>query len=81
MANSAKVLVDLSVDDIGEYLRESGIDDDVAATFEQNRISGAAFIQLTEEDLKELVPVLGVRVQVRQLLKEAVQVRFSSCQA
>ncbi len=39
--------MDLSVDDIGEYLRESGIDDDVAATFEQNRISGAAFIQLT----------------------------------
>ena len=75
--HSANDLVELSVDDFGEYLRESGIDDDVAITFEQNKISGAAFLQLTEEDLKELVPLLGARLQVRQLLREAVQVRFS----
>lgn len=66
----ANDLVELSVDDFGE----SGIDDDVAITIEQNKISGAAFLQLTEEDLKELVPILGAWLKVRQLLREAVQV-------
>ena len=44
----------------------------------------SAVLNLTEDDLKDLLPVVGERVRVRQLLKEAKQVyanytRYSAC--
>ena len=67
----------LTIDEFAERLVEEGIEDEVVKTFEENRISGAVFLQLQEDDLKELVPVIGDRVKVRQLLREATQVGSS----
>ncbi len=43
-------------------------------TFDENRVTRAAFLQLTEDDLKELVPLIGERTLVRELLKQSKQV-------
>ena len=67
----------LTIDEFAEHLVEEGIEDEVVKTFEENRFSGAVFLQLQEDDLKELVPVIGDRVKVRQLLREATQVGSS----
>ena len=71
----------LSVEEFAEHLVEEGIDDEVAKSFEENRISGDVFLKLQDDDLKELVPVIGSRVKVRQLLKKATQVGNSVCKA
>lgn len=65
----------LSIEDFAEYLLDRGFDLSVVNSFEENRISGDAFLQLTDDDLKELVPLIGVRVNVRKLLQSARQVQ------
>ena len=37
---------------------------------------GAIFLSLSEADLKEFVPLIGSRIQLRQLLQEAKVVRL-----
>lgn len=62
---------ELSVNDLAEYLRERGVRSGLVDIFKTNVVNGAAFLQLTEEDLKELVPLVGERVLIRQLLKQS----------
>lgn len=57
-----------------EFLIGEGFHDDVVAAFSSNRICGHTFVQLTEDDLKELLPVIGNRVRIRKLLNELHQV-------
>ena len=52
-----------SVDDIKDLLLERGIPE-VADNFRVNCVTGAAFLKLMEGDLKELVPLIGVRTTV-----------------
>ena len=42
----------------------------MASKFESNCIDGDSFMKLNDEDLKELVPLLGVRTKIREILKE-----------
>ena len=63
-------LKDLSYDDFSKFLEAEGAHEDIIRTFSDNRISGEAFLSL-EEDLKELVPVIGDRIFVRKLLQQA----------
>ena len=64
----------LDVEDFSEYLLDRGFDATVVKAFEENRISGDLFVKLTDDDLKELVPLIGVRLGVRELLHSARQV-------
>ena len=64
-----------SVDDIEDLLLEKGVPEEVADNFRENCVTGAAFLKLTEGDLKELVPMIGVRTIVREILQESREVR------
>lgn len=46
----------------------------VAEAFQANLINGEAFLELSEEDLKELLPVIGDRILVRKPLKKLHEV-------
>lgn len=59
-----------SVVELKQYLLKEGICVDTASEFERNQVSGAAFVRLTEDDIKELAPIIGVRTQIRELSKE-----------
>ena len=71
---------EMGVDEFCDYLLEQkGFHSDVVTNFNRNRISGATFLDLNDEDLKDLVPVIGDRVNVRKLLVESREVQSSSC--
>ena len=61
---------DLTCSEFSEYLTREGVHEEVIETFLRNRICGKTFCDLNEEDLKELLPVVGDRVRIRRLLKE-----------
>ena len=67
---------DFSVEDLAEYLLLRKVRTGLVNNFKTNLVNGAAFLQLTEEDLKELVPLVGERVLIRQLLKQSKLVCF-----
>ena len=61
----------LNCEEFSEFLEEQGAHEDIIASFSSNRISGEAFLNLSEDDLKELLPVIGDRVYIRNLLRNA----------
>ena len=67
MAVVAAVLNDMSTADLCRHLEEAGVHEDVTRSFTQNRIDGLGFLSLTEDDLKELIPVVGDRISVRKI--------------
>ena len=64
-----------SISELKEYLVEKGVSADAVENFEKNQVSGSVFLKLTEEDLRELVPLIGVRAGIRDLIKEHQKVR------
>ena len=60
----------LSHDDFADFLLERNFHEDLISLFVSQRITGTAFLRLSEEDLKELIPIIGDRVLVRELLRE-----------
>lgn len=50
---------------------------EVASLFVSNRILGSVFLKLTEDELKELIPTIGDRVLVKELLKNVSQVKIT----
>jgi len=64
----------LNVDEFADYLEEEGIGEEVVKSFKENKICGATFLELQNEELKEFVPVVGSRVKVRKLLENMTQV-------
>ena len=69
-------LADFTVDELVDYLEAKGVSEGVVRNFETNRVSGNAFLRLTEDDLRELAPLIGERTNVRELLKQSKQVCF-----
>lgn len=69
----------LNCEDFTEFLEAEGAHEDVVTSFLNNRISGEAFINLSEEDLKELAPAIGDRVFVRELLRKAREATATVC--
>jgi len=61
---------EMTCSEFSDFLMEQGFHEDVISTFSNNRICGSTFCDLTEEDLKELLPVIGDRARVRRLLQE-----------
>ena len=60
-------MANMNTADLFCLLEEAGVHEDVTRSFTENRINGMGFLSLTEEDLKELVPVIGDRISVRKL--------------
>ncbi len=67
-------VVELTIEELAERLEDEGLSDEVFENFRRNRVTGAAFLQLTEDDLRELVPLIGDRTGVRKLWKQCQQV-------
>ena len=59
-----------NVEDVCRLLtnRLGGENDDVISIFRSNRIDGPAFLELTDDELKELVPILGERKAVKRIM-------------
>ena len=74
MGELRDIIKDLNVDDFSEFLLEKGVHEEVASLFVSNRISGSIFLRLSEDDLKELIPTIGDRILVKELLKQVSQV-------
>lgn len=58
------------VEELADFLIEQGVPSDVVSNFEKNLVTGKSFLKLSEEDLKELAPILGVRTEIRDILKK-----------
>ena len=74
MGELRDLIKELNREDFGDFLLEKGVDQEVASLFVSNRISGSVFLKLTEDELKELIPTIGDRILVKELLKEVSQV-------
>ena len=61
----------MSCDDLSEYLEVQGAHEDILRALVNNRINGPAFLSLTEDDLKELLPMIGDRIYIREILRKA----------
>lgn len=62
-------VAEYDVEEMADYLLEKGVPPDMVSNFETNLVNGKSFLKLTDEDLKELVPVLGLRAEIRDILK------------
>ena len=60
----------LDAQEFADFLLERGVHEDAAAAFLSNRISGENFLSISEDDLKDLLPVIGDRITVRKILQE-----------
>lgn len=69
-------LEDFSCDLLAEFLEEKGLHQDIISAIIRNRISGPVFLALSEEDIKELLPVIGDRVSLRKVLMDAHKVIY-----
>ena len=61
---------DLNVEELADYLLGEGICSEVLTNFATNRISGSVSLKLTEDELKDLVPIIGVRTEIRDILSK-----------
>ena len=64
----------LNCEDLGHFLEAKGVHKDVVSTFATT--CGRHFLALTEDGLKELVPIIGDRVYIRKLLQSKHKVMF-----
>jgi len=70
----AEINADWNSEDFVAYLTEKGLHEDVIARVVDNRITSAIFLDLTEEDLKELAPAIGDRIALRRMLEQVRKV-------
>ena len=61
---------ELFVDGLCERLKAEGIDDGVISVVQVNKITGADFLELDSDLLKELFPVVGNRLAVARCIKK-----------
>ena len=76
MAELRDYINGLNLEDFGDFLLEKGIHEEVASLFISNRITGSAFLRLSEDDIKELTPRIGNRILVKELRKEVSKVLY-----
>lgn len=58
-------------EELRSYLLDIGVHEDVVGNIIGNRVTGALFLQLNEDDLKELTPTIGDRIALRKVLEQA----------
>ena len=62
----------LNVEELGALLLEERFPAEIISSFKEQVIDGGVFLALTDEELKEAVPTLGLRVKMRKLRDNAV---------
>ena len=67
---------DYDVAQVQAFLLERDIPGDVVDNFFRNQICGQAFLNLAEDDLKELAPLIGIRTKLRRVIREQQKVIF-----
>ena len=73
-SSSASAIESFTVEEFGSFLSDKNVDKEVIDSFRRNKVSGAAFLMLTERDINELVPSVGLRPQIRTILKDSNKV-------
>lgn len=68
-SNEVDRVAKMSKDELCDYLKCKDLDPEAVETVKQNRLSGATFLELSKEHLKELFPVVGDRIAVSKLLE------------
>jgi hypothetical protein len=63
-----------TVEEFGSFLSDKNVDEEIIDNFRRNKVSGASFLVLTERDINELVPSVGLRPQIRAILKDSNKV-------
>lgn len=66
----------LSVSDLNAYLGSQEISKKTLENFSTNMVSGLALTLLDDSHIKELVPIIGDRAIMRNILKKLKQVFF-----
>lgn len=66
----ASSIQSFSKDELTKYLEDKGLEREVIDTIKKNRITGATFMELTPEHLKELLPVIGDRIALSKIINE-----------
>ena len=59
----------MDVEAVADLLAGKGVSLEVIENFRINKISGDALLKLSEDDIKELVPLIGERVEVRAIIE------------
>ena len=68
--NEVDRVAKMSKDEFCDYLKCKDLDPEAVETVKQNRLSGATFLELSKEHLKELFQVVvGDRIAVSKLLE------------
>ena len=63
-----------TVDDLCDFLsQEQEIDTSVVENIRKHKIDGSIFIQLDEEYLREVAPLLGDRIRLKRIVASAVE--------
>lgn len=77
MAEAEESCSGLNVREFNDYLKRKGFSNDVLESFLLNEISGNIFLLMEEDELKELIPITGYRIKIKQLLKyqKSIQVQ------
>ena len=57
----------LSVEGMHDFLAKNNISADVLASLEDNGVTGAVFLELTGDNLKEMAPRMADRVILRRI--------------
>lgn len=65
---------DFSCEDFAAYLQDNGVHEDVVANVNYNRVTSCIFLDLAEDDLKEIAPAVGDRIVLRKILQQARKV-------
>ena len=72
--STGRIMENFTVEEVCQYLNESisDIDETVVESFRKHKIDGLTFIQLNEEYLRELAPLLGDRIKIKKLVSDAL---------
>ena len=68
----------MNVQEFVDFLQQKDLPEDVILTISDNELTGLDFLSLTDEQIKELFPVMGRRLMVLRLLKQAKEVSFKN---
>lgn len=72
-----KTIATMSVEELCAFLGTAGVEKPILEKILQHKIDGSVFLQLSDDDLKELSPLLGDRIKLKRLLRpDVLEVRY-----
>lgn len=69
----------LSIEELASFLRDNSVSEEAIALFRDNKVSGQALLLVDDGELKELMPTIGDRAIVRNLLSKIKKVTGLLC--